>query len=203
VKLNNAFSVPLPPPDAWQVLMDIERIARCVPGAEVLETVDDRTYKGRISVRLGPVHLAFNGKVAFVEIDETQHYAKLNASGTDASGRGGAQANTVFRLVANGEETEVQLDTDLQLSGSVAQYGRASGMIADVAGQIVDEFAECLRKQLDRPPPKPDPETIQSGADPLAPANEAPARPMSGIAIAWSVLLRRVRRWLGTWWTRN
>src|SRR5262249_21121836 len=94
----NPFDVPLPPAEAWPVLMDIQRIAPCMPGAQLTEVVDERTYKGNIAVRLGPVALTFAGTVRFEEIDDANRTARVKAQGTDAKGRGGANAGASFRL---------------------------------------------------------------------------------------------------------
>src|SRR5215472_13967723 len=90
VEIDNTFEVPLPPAEAWPVLMDIRRIAPCMPGAELTEVVDDKTYKGKVGVRLGPVALAFAGLVTFEEIDQANRRARVKAQGTDSKGRGGA-----------------------------------------------------------------------------------------------------------------
>ena len=98
MEFDNAFEVPVSVDEAWNILMDIERIAPCVPGAELTEVVDESTYRGKISVKLGPVALTFNGQTNFEERNEASHSAKLKAQGTDAKGRGGAHANVDFRM---------------------------------------------------------------------------------------------------------
>ena len=98
MEFDNSFEVPLPVDDAWKVLMDIRRIAPCMPGAELTEVIDDRTYKGKIGVRLGPVALAFAGTVKFDEIDDAAHTARVAAQGSDAKGRGAANATASFHL---------------------------------------------------------------------------------------------------------
>ena len=98
MEFDNSFEVTLPPGEAWPVLMDIRRIAPCMPGAELTEVVDDKTYKGRIAVRLGPVALAFAGVVKFEELDNANHTARVRAQGSDAKGRGGANATASFSL---------------------------------------------------------------------------------------------------------
>ena len=98
MEFDNSFEVPLPPGEAWKVLMDIERIAPCMPGAELTEVIDKTTYKGKIAVRLGPVALSFAGTVKLEDIDETNHPARISAQGTDAKGRGGANSVATFRL---------------------------------------------------------------------------------------------------------
>ena len=148
MEFDNEFEVPVPVNEAWKILMDIERIAPCVPGAELTEVVDDKTYKGKISVKLGPVALTFNGQTTFEELDAANHSAKLKAQGTDAKGRGGAHANVAFRMEPSDSGTKVINDTSLQLSGAVAQYGRGVGMVKDLSQQIIGQFSENLEKNV-------------------------------------------------------
>ena len=148
MEFDNEFEVPVPVDQAWDILMDIERIAPCVPGAELTEVVDNKTYKGKISVKLGPVALTFNGQTTFEELDVANHSAKLKAQGTDAKGRGGAHANVAFRMEPSDNGTKVIIDTSLQLSGAVAQYGRGVGMVKDLSQQIIGQFADNLKKNV-------------------------------------------------------
>jgi carbon monoxide dehydrogenase subunit G len=190
VEFDNSFEVPLPPAEAWPVLMDIKRIAPCMPGAELTEVVDDKTYKGKIGVRLGPVALTFAGTVRFEEIDNANHSARVKAQGTDAKGRGGANAAASFRLepVANG--SRVLVHTDLALSGSVAQYGRGVGMIQATAAQIINQFAGNLKAQLAAVPAA---ATAPGASAPPPPA----AKPISGFAlmakVLWDTIVRLFR----------
>ena len=98
MEFDNSFEVPLKPAEAWTVLMDIRRIAPCMPGAELTEVVDEKNYKGKVGVRLGPVALAFAGLVTFEEIDDASRTARVKAQGTDSKGRGGANALASFRV---------------------------------------------------------------------------------------------------------
>jgi uncharacterized protein len=194
MEFDNSFEVPLPPADAWKVLLDIERIAPCMPGAELTEVVGKDTYKGRIGVRLGPVALTFAGIVKFEEIDDAKHTARVSAQGTDAKGRGGANATSQFRLEPAGGGSKVLVHTNLTLSGSVAQYGRGVGIIQATATQIMNQFAKALKDKL-----------AQEGAaaapaatSPRAPVTSSPsivpspapapaAKPISGFALIWQV----------------
>jgi uncharacterized protein len=151
MEFDNAFEVPLPPEQAWPVLMDIPRIAPCMPGAQLTEVVDDRTYKGNIAVRLGPVALTFAGTVIFEEIDNANRTARVRAQGNDAKGRGSAQAAATFRLEPSATGSKVLVHTDLTLSGAVAQYGRGVGMIQATASALMNQFAKNLKKQLAEP----------------------------------------------------
>ena len=149
MEIKNEFEVPLPPDQTWSVLMDIPRIVPCMPGAELIEQVDERTYKGTVSVRLGPVGLAFTGTARFEELDEAVKHARVKAQGTDTKGRGGASAAVDFQLLPEAGGTQVQVTTDVNLSGSIAQYGRASGIIQSLANQLMAQFADNLRRSID------------------------------------------------------
>src|ERR1700730_13109837 len=153
MEFDNSFEVPLPPAQAWPVLMDIKRIAPCMPGAALTEVVDPTTHKGKISVRLGPLWLAFAGLVRFEEIDDQHHTARVKAQGTDAKGRGGANATTSFRLEPTPGGSKVIVHTDLTLSGLVAQYGRGVGVVQTTAGKLMQQFADALKVELARREP--------------------------------------------------
>jgi carbon monoxide dehydrogenase subunit G len=194
VEFDNSFEVPLPPAEAWPVLMDIKRIAPCMPGAELTEVVDDKTYKGKVGVRLGPVALTFAGTVRFEEIDNANHSARVKAQGTDAKGRGGANAAVSFRVepVANG--SKVLVHTDLALSGAVAQYGRGVGMIQATAAQIINQFAGNLKAQLAAAPQVTAPTSAPGAATPAASAPAA--KPISGFSLMakllWDAIVRLI-----------
>src|SRR5262249_24302369 len=144
MEFDNTFEVPLPPAEAWPVLMDIRRIAPCMPGAQLTEVVDDRTFKGNIGLRLGAGALAFPRTVKFEEIDDANRTARVKAQGTYAKGRGGANAAASFSLEPSGAGSKVLVHTDLTLSGAVAQYGRGLGMIQATAAQLMKQFADNL-----------------------------------------------------------
>ena len=191
MEFDNSFDVPLPPPEAWKVLLDIPRIAPCMPGAELTEVAGDNTYKGRISVRLGPVALTFAGVVKFEEIDETNRTARIKAQGTDAKGRGGASATASFRLEPGPSGSTVRVHTDLTLSGAVAQYGRGVGIIQATAAQLIKQFADCLRAELSQRVPVAEPQAAQRPAP-------AATKPISGFSlmmrVIWDAIVRLFRR---------
>ena len=198
MEIKNTFNVSLPPDEAWPVLMDIERIAPCMPGARIIEVIDEKTFKGSVSVRLGPVALSFEGVAEFKEIDEDSRQIKMSARGADPKGRGAAEAKVVFTLDADGAGTRVNIHTDLQLSGSVAQYGRGAGMISDLSSQLVGQFAKSLDAQLTAKGG--DPGLVSSGSS--NPANDASLEsttvvPISGISIGLRVLWNAIKRFFG------
>ena len=197
MEFDNSFEVPLPPAEAWPVLMDIKRIAPCMPGAELTEVVDDKTYKGKIGVRLGPVSLTFAGTVAFEEIDNANHSARVKAQGTDAKGRGGANATASFRLEPVASGSKVLVHTDLALSGSVAQYGRGVGMIQATAAQIINQFANNLKAQLTAAPVAAPGAVAPAASAPAASAPPPAAKPISGFALMAKVLWEAIVRLFG------
>lgn len=190
MEFDNSFDVPLAPSEAWALLMDIPRIAPCMPGAELTEIVDARNFKGKISVRLGPVALAFAGRVAFDGIEEARHSARVTAQGSDAKGRGGANAAATFRIEPNGSGSKVLIHTDLMLSGAVAQYGRGAGMIQATAAQIIGQFADNLRAQLAETSRVPEGALPSTASPTLAPPAAPPISGLSLLAgIIWSKLV--------------
>jgi carbon monoxide dehydrogenase subunit G len=188
MEFDNAFEVPLAPAEAWSVLMDIPRIAPCMPGAELTEVVDAQNYKGKIAVRLGPVALAFAGQVTLDAVDATNRTARVKAQGSDAKGRGGANATAAFRIESSGAGSKVLIHTDLMLSGAVAQYGRGVGMIQATAAQIVGQFADNLRAQLAETP------KILAGVLPASSPKQAhsAAPPISGLSLIARVIWQRL-----------
>jgi len=196
LEFDNSFEVPLPAAEAWGVLMDIERIVPCVPGAELTEVVDPDNFKGKVSVRLGPVALTFAGRAEFVERDNEGFSARVKAQGSDSKGRGGANADVTFKLVSAGDAaTNVEIHTNLQLSGSVAQYGRGVGMITDVASQIIGKFADCLRDQVASAE---SPAEAGTEAAPSPPPQAAPVQVTSvGLLALWNAFVRSIKRMFG------
>ena len=197
MRITNSFTVPADPARAWAILLDVPRIAPCMPGAELTEAVDERNFKGNAKVRVGPVSLAFAGQAKITALDEGARTAHIAASGNDAKGRGGAQADVDFSMVPDGDGARVDIVTELTLTGSVAQYGRASGLIEEISRQIVDQFAANLRAlvEADGGAGAPEPDIAGSAAaSPQAPAGPAPANEISGLSLffraLWAMIVR-------------
>jgi carbon monoxide dehydrogenase subunit G len=148
MEFTNQFHVPLPLAEAWKLMLDVPRILPCLPGARLIEVMGEDRYRGSVTVKLGPVKLAFEGQAQLVRVDEQAHRAWLKGSGMDAKGRGGAQSEFSFTLQAAGSGTDVTVHTELQLTGSIAQYGRGSGMISEVASQLLAQFEHNLSEML-------------------------------------------------------
>ncbi len=152
MKIENSFEVPVPASEAWAMLMNIEDVVGCLPGAQLGEVVDDSTYKGTFKARIGPIAVTLAGTVEFEERDEARRVGRLKGQASDTRGRGGAVSLISFQLRENAESTQVDIETDLQLSGALAQYGRGAGMVSNLAGRIIGQFAECLRARIERAP---------------------------------------------------
>ena len=145
MQLENSFTVPVPIDEAWRVLLDIERIAPCMPGA-ALDSVDGDHFTGRVKVKLGPINLTYQGKASFIEKDEAAHKAVIDARGKDQRGNGTAAAVVTARLAAEGSITRVDVLTDLNITGRPAQFGR--GVMTDVGNKLLGQFADKLAAQL-------------------------------------------------------
>jgi carbon monoxide dehydrogenase subunit G len=141
MELVNEFRVPVPADQAWEVLTDIERIAPCLPGAQLL-SVDGDEFSGAVKVKVGPITVQYKGKAAFQQKDKPARRAVIKASGKETRGQGNAAAVVTAKLKENGSSTTCFLTTDLTISGKAAQFGR--GVLADVATKLIGQFADRL-----------------------------------------------------------
>jgi hypothetical protein len=161
--ITNEFTVNRPIDEAWAVLCDVERIAPCLPGAQ-LQEIEDETFRGVVKIKLGAVNANFKGEAKFVERDDENHKAVLSASGRDTGGRGNASADVTAEATAlSPTSTRCTVTAELHISGKVAQFGR--GIMGDVSKKLMDQFSNNLNTMLDEQP----------AHEPEAPAAEAPA----------------------------
>lgn len=146
MQLEHSFTVPVPPADAWKVLLDIERVAPCMPGA-TLDSVDGDGFTGKVKVKLGAIALTYGGKARFVETDEAARRVVIDGSGRETRGSGTAKA-TIVATMQPGEanSTQVTVSTDLAITGKPAQFGR--GVMTDVGNKLIGQFADCLAGEL-------------------------------------------------------
>ncbi|WP_017973084.1 SRPBCC family protein [Actinopolyspora halophila] len=145
MQLEHEFTVPVPVDDAWQALLDLERVAPCMPGA-TLKSVEGNEFSGSVKVKLGPVSLLYKGSGSFTSVDPEAHRAVVDASGKDSRGNGTASATVSATLRPEGTSTAVHVSTDLKVTGKPAQLGR--GLISDVTEKLIDQFANCLAERL-------------------------------------------------------
>jgi carbon monoxide dehydrogenase subunit G len=150
MKLEQSFSVQAPLGEVWSALIDVERVAPCLPGAEITERGEDGEYHGTFSVRLGPTSAAYRGTLRLDSVDEAAREATMSAKGTDKRGQGGASATIVNRLREEDGGTRVEVSADFTITGRLASFGR-SGMIEDISKRLLRDFADCLQATLAAP----------------------------------------------------
>jgi carbon monoxide dehydrogenase subunit G len=150
IPFQQSFVVKAPPDRVWAFLVDPYRIAGALPGAAITEKVDDATYKGTITVKVGPVSARYRGTIRFAKLDPVAREAEVTGTGQEATGRGGAdmKMNSSLREIAPGE-TEVQVTSEVNVTGILAQMGR--GMIQDVSNQMFQKFTAAARAELEKP----------------------------------------------------
>ena len=184
MKLENRFTVAVPREQALTVLLDVERIAPCMPGA-TLTSRDGDDFTGTVKVKVGPINLTYGGQARFVSVDEAVGIVVIEGSGKETRGTGTAKALVTCRLIDNGTSTDVEVDTELAITGKPAQFGR--GVLADVSAKLVDQFAACLGNEILAGPPTGAPTAPVDGApapapSPLRPVREAEAIDLLGAA---------------------
>lgn len=199
MQIENEFTVPAPVDHLWAYLLDVERVAPCMPGAELTETVDDRTWKGKVLMKLGPVSLSFAGTVTMEERLDDEHRVVLHARGMEQKGKGAANAKVTSWLVPNGGETSVKMIADIQLTGAVAQLSR--GLLPEVSRKLTDRFAECLHASMLAAEQASGAAEAAPAAAPEGPAAPVKAKPISGIrlglAAIWAAIVGLFRKLFG------
>src|SRR5262245_36265795 len=146
MEIENEFTVDAQIDHVWAYLLDVEKVAPCMPGAELTEVVDDNTWKGRVNMKLGPVSLAFAGTVTMQERDDQEHRVKLAAKGMEQKGKGAANASVTSWLEDGGGQTHVKMAADIHLTGTVAQLSR--GLLPEVSRKLTQQFADCLAQSM-------------------------------------------------------
>jgi carbon monoxide dehydrogenase subunit G len=189
VKFENAFHVDAPIEKVWETILDVERVAPNVPGAEVLEKTSDSAYKVGIKVKLGPISMQYRGDMEIVERDDDAHRAVMRVKAKEARGQGGADATATIAL-SNG--TDGAITTDVRLSGRAATMGR--GVVQDVAGRLITTFADNLASSMGEKPEEPAPPPPPEAPAPPPPP---PPKPQDNVLdvgdLAGSVVADRVR----------
>jgi uncharacterized protein len=201
MKLEHSFDVKAPLDRVWQALVDVERVAPCLPGAEITEAGDDGSYRGTFTVKLGPTTASYRGELAMEEVDEQAHRAVMRASGSDKRGQGSAKARIVNVMRQEGELTRVEVETDFTITGRLARFGRG-GMIQDVSNRLLRDFSECLQKTIESAEPGADEtpaENAQTAPAPTQADRPAPrqAKPVGGLSLLFRALIDRLKRLFG------
>ncbi|GAA3060916.1 SRPBCC family protein [Pseudonocardia yunnanensis] len=192
MELVNEFTVPATPADAWTLLTDVERIAPCLPGATV-ESQGEDTYTGAVSVKVGPIKVGYDGTVAFRELDRAALRMVLGARGKERTGKGSAAAVITVDLHDDGGGgTRVQVRTDLQITGKIAQFGRSA--MADISTRLIDQFAANLASLFSADPTQ---DAAEALSVPTAGPAAATAAELDALALAGPLLRRTVAPALG------
>jgi carbon monoxide dehydrogenase subunit G len=151
MKLEQSFNVKAPIEQVWDALVDVERVAPCLPGAEITGQAPDGGYEGTFTVKLGPATASYRGSLKMESLDEAGRVATMTAKGTDKRGQGGANASIVSTMREEGDETVVEVMTDFTITGRLARFGRG-GMIEDISKRLMRDFAQCLQDTLAHEP---------------------------------------------------
>lgn len=195
MQIENEFTVATPVEQLWGYLLDVERIAPCMPGAELTEVVDETNWKGKLNMKFGPVSLSFGGTVSMKERDDAAHRVSLHAQGMEAKGKGAATATiTSWLEPAEGGKTTVKMSADITLTGAAAQLSR--GLIPEVSRKLTQQFADCLEATIN---------AEQAAATGESPGEAAPvpvvAKPVGGIGLGlsaiWSIVVGFFKKLLG------
>lgn len=147
ITIEKQFSVDAPISTVWDFLTDPHKVAACLPGASITEQVDERTFRGKIDLKVGPVSSSYKGKITFERLDQDAGFAELTGRGQDVRGRGGADMKMTSRLVEHDGTTDVNVASEVTVTGILAQFGR--GMIQDVSDQIFQTFTDRMRAELE------------------------------------------------------
>lgn len=190
LKIEEKFQVQASADRVWQYLINPEKVVVCMPGAELTEVQDERTFLGNVKVKVGPVTVSYKGRVQLTEVDEQGHLIRMVGEGREAGGAGSARVTMSSRVssLPNGS-SEVKVEAEVDLVGKIVQFGR--GMIEDVAKQLFRQFAGCVRERLERP--------IEAAAEETPAAREV--EPVRALPLAlkalWAAIVRFFRRLVG------
>jgi carbon monoxide dehydrogenase subunit G len=191
MQIENRFTVAADPDFLWHYLLDVEKIAPCMPGAELTEVVDDRNWKGKLNAKFGPVSLSFAGTVTMEERDDAAHRVTLSAKGMEAKGKGAATAKVTSWLGPPVDgRTTVTMQADITLTGAAAQLSR--GLLPEISKKLTQQFADCLESSIEAAQPP------AEGAEAAPAAAPAAAKPVGGIGLGlsaiWAVIAGFFRR---------
>jgi len=196
--IQNEFTVTRPAEQVWAYLLDVEKVAPCMPGAELTETIDDTNWKGKVNVAFGPVKLSFAGSVMIQERDDTAHRVVLAAKGMEAKGKGAATANVTSWLEpADAGSTLVKMEADITLTGAAAQLSR--GLLPEISKKLTQQFADCLHASMDAEASTMAEATAAGEAKPetASPATSPPtpvaAKPVGGIGLGISAVWAMIK----------
>jgi uncharacterized protein len=192
--------VAAPPDRVFAYLLDVNKVAGCVPGAELSEVVDPSTFKGKVKIKVGPVTVAYNGTARIVDRDDSTHSASIEAEGRETTGPGSARAKAHMSVVPDGAGSTVKIVTDYNVAGRVAQFGR--GVMEDVSKRLVGEMAACITANIEAEEPQSatstNPSSPSSTSTTEPPRAPVTAKPVNAFGLLFSVFWARLRRLFGS-----
>ena len=188
MRLENEFTVPAPVEQAWQVLLDVERIAPCLPGAEIVGS-EGEEHTGTMTVKIGPITSRYRGTLRIEEADEQAHRAVLHAQAREGRGQGTAAATITSTMEAVPEGTRVRVETEMRVTGPAAQFGR--GVMQDVSAKLMGRFADCLAEEMAAAPAAATPAPVEGARRPAATPPPGPAGDSAAAAAAQRPAERR------------
>lgn len=204
-RIEETFRVEAPLDRVWRYIIDPHRVVRCLPGAELTGEEAERTYLGRVKVKVGPVTASYSGRAQLADVDEASHSVRLTGDGRETGGAGSARLVMTSRVIAlPGGATEIRVEADVDIAGKIVQFGR--GMIEGVSKQLFRQFADCVRAELETPlpaaastTPSTTPSPASAGSPAAAPPSSPPAvEPVRALPLVlkwlWSALLDLIRR---------
>lgn len=193
MKLTNSFRIDRPAGEVFDAFRDIERVATCIPGSQVLGRSGDDVYDGEVKVKVGPLGVTYTGQLRVLETDAEQRRLTMRAKGREKRGAGNADAYVVARLSQDDGQTVVDIDTDLSIRGKVAQFGR--GVISDVSAEIMQTFASNVERMLEHGESTPAAATEQDVAPAVAAQQATADAPPDGDGLdAWALVVRPLLR---------
>lgn len=194
--IEDSFEVGAAPDATFAYLLDVEKVVTCMPGAELLEAVDEKTFKARMKIKVGPIVTKYDGTAEIVARDDASRTATLAAEGKESVGAGSARASIAMSVEPTPDGSLVRITTDYSVAGRVAQFGR--GVMEDVSRHLTAQMAECIRQRLAVAEAGEFSTVAQGEPGPAATATAAPAaEPLSGLRLLVQVLRGRLRRLFG------
>ena len=189
MRIENAFSVDAPPGRAWSLLLDMPVVVSCMPGAELIETIDDTRWRTSLTTKLGPVRLVFDSDLERELVDSATRHIVMTSTARERNGRGGATARVESTVEPEGQGSRVVIVTDVNLSGAAATFGRP--VVQDVSRQLTAKFAACLQAKLSAAEPA---SGDAAGAATVPEASAEPAHAISGLSLVLRAIVRPVTR---------
>ncbi len=201
--IQNEFTVAAPVDFLWSYLLDVEKIAPCMPGAELTEIVDDHNWKGKLNAKFGPVSMSFAGTVTIESRDDTAHRVVLSAKGMEQKGKGAANAKVTSWLEPGPTDgvTTVKMEADITLTGAAAQLSR--GLLPEISKKLTQNFADCLQESMaaEQTTREGDATAAATAGAAAAPASLVVAKPVGGIGLGiaaiWSIIANFFRKLFG------